>query len=609
MFKDKYDMVKDESTGEMIMVEKGAKQYKLDAQGNIINPPPSSAPEPASTGPSPFNAVFGGGVAAPAPAGSGFAFGGSAGGSGGGGFVFGGSSGGGGGGGFVFGGMNGEGSGGAAAAAGGFVFGGAPPTPNQPEKRGGELISRTAVKRRRTRDLRLSGSESGFVYVVGNGDCGQLGLGAGDDDVRDSLKPIRLATLDAVRVCQLACGGLHTAALTVDGQVWTWGCNDDEVLGRQEEESEPHRVCGALDGATVVFISAGDCHMGALVSTGQVYTWGTYKDSNGYIGYSPAQQKAKEPTLVPKLPEIGLLACGADHTLAVARDGYNVYAWGCGEKGQLGRDILWDATVEKETKKQHLLPAAPFDIRVHDRTALVPRDRLKLALNDNFVTVVRAKLAADEGFDCTEACEHYLEHRAQLDKADADVEEHSKLQVRGVYGGAYHSFVLTQRGNVYAFGLNNMGQLGLGSLEPVHTAVPTLVTALENKGVCQLVGGEHHSVALTEDGDVYGFGRGDSHQLGFGDGTDQETTPRRVMALEGVAVRKLASGSNQNVAVTRTGDMYSWGFGEMGQLGNCKSCDEPTPCLVEASSLASMAVIGAASGAQHSVLLAVERED
>ena len=206
------------------MVEKGAKKYKLDAQGNIINPPPSAEPA-AAPAPSPFAAMFaGGGAAAPAPAGGG-----------GGGFVFGGVSsgggGGGGGGGFVFGGAS---AGAPAPAAGGFVFGGAPATPQQGDKRGGQLISRTAVKRRRTRDLRLSGSESGYVYVVGNGDCGQLGLGD-DEDKRDSYKPLRIPALDAIRVCQLACGGLHTAALSVDGQVWTWGCNDDEVLGRADE--------------------------------------------------------------------------------------------------------------------------------------------------------------------------------------------------------------------------------------------------------------------------------------------------------------------------------------------------------------------------------------
>ena len=55
--------------------------------------------------------------------------------------------------------------------------------------------------------------------------------------------------------------------------------------------------------------------------------------------------------------------------------------------------------------------------------------------------------------------------------------------------GAYHSFLLTHTENVYACGLNNMGQLGVGSLEPGYTAEPMLVEALEGKGVCQLSGG------------------------------------------------------------------------------------------------------------------------
>ena len=57
------------------------------------------------------------------------------------------------------------------------------------------------------------------------------------------------------------------------------------------------------------------------------------------------------------------------------------------------------------------------------------------------------------------------------------------------HAGAYHSFVLTHTSNVYACGLNNMGQLGLGSLEPGHTGTPTLITALEGKGVVTLAAG------------------------------------------------------------------------------------------------------------------------
>ena len=380
----KYEEVLDESTGEMIMMEKGTKRYKLDAQGNIINPPPAEVAAPAP-GPSPFGAVFGGG--APAAGGGGFVFGsapaGGGGGGSGGGFVFGNSSSGGGdsGGGFKFGGGGGESGGG-----GGFVFGAnGPSTPQGAEKRQGENMNRTAVKRRRTRDMRLSGNESGVVFVVGNGDCGQLGLGSEDDDCRDSLIPIRIASLDALRVCQLVCGGLHTGALTVDGHIWTWGCNDDEVLGRPEEESEPHRVRGALEHAKVTKITAGDSHMVALAQSGEVYSWGTYKDSNGYIGYSAATMKAATPTLVPNLPKCSSIASGADHTLAVARDGFDVFAWGCGEKGQLGRDLEW----EKETKKRYLQPTEAIQLRLSDKSGIDVQTRLKLALNENLLTVVR----------------------------------------------------------------------------------------------------------------------------------------------------------------------------------------------------------------------------
>ena len=73
--------------------------------------------------------------------------------------------------------------------------------------------------------------------------------------------------------------------------------------------------------------------------------------------------------------------------------------------------------------------------------------------------------------------------------------------------------------------------------------------------------GEHHSLALTDEGEVYAFGRGDSNQLGLGDGADQHVTPVKIDGLGGVRIRKVTSGSNQNFAVAKSGDLYSWGFG------------------------------------------------
>lgn len=103
--------------------------------------------------------------------------------------------------------------------------------------------------------------------------------------------------------------------------------------------------------------------------------------------------------------------------------------------------------------------------------------------------------------------------------------------MRAAFCGAYHTFLLTESGNVYACGLNNMGQLGLGSLDTPYTGVPLLIPTLEGRGVVSLSGGEHHSLALTEDGDVYAFGRGDNNQLGLG--VDIEPTPTKVSTVRG----------------------------------------------------------------------------
>ncbi len=659
LFDNKYEMVKDESTGEMIMVDKSAKKHKLDAQGNIVDPAPSGgapasngfgsaaggaapsfgggsssaagggfvfgsgpAAAPAATGGFSFGSGGGGGGAAAAPAAGGFVFGGGGGAAAApaaGGFTFGAGGGGGAapaaasGGGFTF----GSGGGDAPAAAsggggGGFVFGAgsaaSPAAAGGASKRGAEAMERrTEAKRRRTRDLRLTGSESGKVLVVGNGDCGQLGLGEEDDDVRDAVKaPVPLRSLDSMRVCQLACGGLHTGALTLDGRVWTWGCNDDEVLGRGGNESVPAVVEGELASRRVTIVSAGDSHMAALTSEGQIFSWGTYKDSNGYIGHSASAQKAATPTLVPNLPTMRHVASGADHTLGVSADGYEVYGWGCGEKGQLG---LGELEWERDTKKRYLQPTKPFVIRLPDETNSLSgaKARLVRALNGNFLQWAKAQVGETPGVDLAEGCEAYLDHLSQLDAEESSLDD--RLQLAGCYGGAYHSFVLTVHGNVYAFGLNNMGQLGFGSLEPNHTGTPTLVSALEGKGVSMLCGGEHHSLALTDDGAVYAFGRGDNNQLGFGDGTEQQLEPRRIESLRDVNIRRLGCGSNQNVAVSRSGDLYSWGFGEMGQLCNGKASDEPTPTLVESAEVAGAAVLDADSGGQHSVVLTMERAD
>ena len=377
-----------------------------------------------------------------------------------------------------------------------------------------------------------------------------------------------------------------------------------------------------------------------------------YRDSNGYLGYSADEKKAAEPRLVALQGGalIKQIASGADHTLAVGANGVDVYSWGCGEKGQIGCGISWEvravvpstsphhspphhsplitthhspplhsplpahrsppqAGEKGDIKKKQLTPNAPFGLAVPEwRGAGGAKARVGRALNENFWRAIGQKVAAEAGADLRGACAEYLRHRADLDAQGAALDDKLRVRVRAAFAGAYHSFLLTEAGDVYAFGLNNHGQLGLGSLEPPFSAEPLLVDALQGERVVQIVAGEHHSLALAADGSVFAFGRGDNSQLGL-PGVEQQVTPAKVPALDGVRIAKLASGSNQCMALSDAGELYSWGFGEMGQLCNGKSADEKEPALVDAAEVARRDVLDVASGAQHTVVLAMERAE
>lgn len=86
--------------------------------------------------------------------------------------------------------------------------------------------------------------------------------------------------------------------------------------------------------------------------------------------------------------------------------------------------------------------------------------------------------------------------------------------------GMMHSFIVTENDSVVGFGMNNMGQLGVEpepASEPV-VLVPMLIPGLSGKGVVQITGADHHSLALaTKDNvtTVYACGKSTYGRLGI----------------------------------------------------------------------------------------------
>ena len=87
-----------------------------------------------------------------------------------------------------------------------------------------------------------------------------------------------------------------------------------------------------------------------------------------------------------------------------------------------------------------------------------------------------------------------------------------------IFCGNQHSFYINDKKQVFAWGLNNHGQLGIGS--KFNESMPTRIKELDPDDedyVVELSGGEHHSIARTHKGLVYCWGRNDEGQVGCGD--------------------------------------------------------------------------------------------
>lgn len=400
------------------------------------------------------------------------------------------------------------------------------------------------------RNSQVTQSKFGSVIVFGSGDCGQLGLG---EDLVSCPRPKRHAFFEDKEIISVAAGGLHTLALSRSGRVYSWGCNDEKALGHSAQEFTVSQVHG-LDDEFVVQITCGDSISAALTAEGKIYTWGTFRDSKGVIGVkSSSRSESKDaddshhefhivPTLLKDLAQLRVkkIAAGANHVLALTDEG-EVYAWGCGEQGQLGRRVL------ERHKKLALHP-----------TRITPR---RHRVHGGIVSMI---------------C------------------------------GSYHSFLLAADGTVFSVGLNNFGQLGLGDFE--DRMVPEAIDseAWQGNKIVDLAAGEHHSMALSASGKVFVFGRSDSHQMGLPDeSTASQTRAHNSPILNPAlpAIAQIAAGSNHNLAISLDRQqIFSWGYGEMGQLGHDDEVDEKVPRRIEAFS-ATTKFLDVSAGGQHSVVL------
>ena len=427
------------------------------------------------------------------------------------------------------------------------------------------------------------------IYAFGEGANSELGLGSarGSMDVkRPRLNPNLAA--GKVGVVKVVAGGMHSIALTHDNKILTWGVNDQGALGRDtqwdgglkdmdaaedsDSDSEDgdtglnpkESTPGEVDWSTTKLapntrftdVAAGDSCSFALTADGLVYGWGTFRSNEGILGFTKPDQVAFRPVPVPNLKNITSITCGANHALALTKDGA-VYSWGSSQQNQLGRRVI------ERTKITGLIP----------REFGLPKGPKK--------GIVSIHAGNDHSFAISKT-------------------------------GEVWAWGLNNYGET--------GIMDNAGTEKATIINPRVVDSLKGKTIVSIDGGTHHSIAATQEGECLVWGRLDGSQMGIAKADleklpanatirDEHNKPRivaipqRVAAIKG-HVAYVTAASEHSIAVTKEGKAWSWGFSSNYQTGQGTDEDIEVASMIDNTAIREQRINGAASGGQFSMLTA-----
>ncbi len=364
-------------------------------------------------------------------------------------------------------------------------------------------------------------------------------------------------------------GSNHSCGLNASGQAFCWGSGSFNQLGHNSSADSHVPVAVKTSTNTdsalrFAQISAGTIHTCAVTTDGVAYCWGN--GSNGMLGNNSTNSSgSRVPKAVLKADgaesdlRFSQISAGLNHTCAIATDGL-AYCWG------FGRDLGINATTGDFT--------LPVEVAAPTGGVALRFSQISAGKHTCGITITDAVFCwgnnsqGELGNNSTTNSGIPVALKTSTGGAD------SPLRFSYISVGGFFTCGINTSGVALCWGQGTNGKLGqnaasTSSFTPV--VVKTSTGAESDLRFLQISAGEEHVCGLTTNARVFCWGQGTSGQLG-NDSSTNVTTPVSIKQLGGAdSILRFASigtGRTHTCGMTTDGQMFCWGNGSNGKLGN-----------------------------------------
>lgn len=339
------------------------------------------------------------------------------------------------------------------------------------------------------------------------------------------------------KIISIKAGTFYSLILTEKGEVYAWGGNDFGHLysDLKDVKESPVPLKIPLD-EKIVAIEAGKDPV-ALTDKGEVYTWGIKRTSHEPI-IETDKTLVLEKLDIPQ--KVSKLCKGA---LAITESG-SLYAWGWNYQGQVGNGTT--EYVQKPVKvslPKKVVSASGFG--THSLALL--EDGSVYAWGSNYFGEIGNGEEVPKPKPNSELLENPVPtpERVKLNK-----------KVKFISTGDGASYAVTQDNEIYSWGTNDSGQLGVKK-EIASTSTPIKI---DLRGDFQAIeAGGHHVLVVTNDNKIYSWGKNNGGCV-IGNGSNEEIIYEPSLVSIPEKISQISSGTGFSYVMTAEGNIWGWGY-------------------------------------------------